>query len=204
MSDGRKDDAEGLVEVEVASLGLDKASNTPVVILRELGGEGLLPIWIGPGEASAIAMVLAGIRFSRPLTHDLLDSVVRSLGSELVRVLITRVEDNTYFASLVFRRGGEMLSIDARPSDSVALALRASAPIFAARSLLGRTSFEVTEPEEGTGPEAWAAMETPEGPAGPSKSRPGAGPSSRGEPDGEALREYLRGLDPEDFGRFVP
>ncbi|MBT8461233.1 MAG: bifunctional nuclease family protein, partial [Gemmatimonadetes bacterium] len=79
-----------MIELEVESLGLDKASNTPVVILREVGGDRLLPIWIGPGEASAIAMELAGIKFSRPLTHDLLSTVMRSLGSELVRVLITR------------------------------------------------------------------------------------------------------------------
>ncbi|MFO7588166.1 MAG: bifunctional nuclease family protein, partial [Gemmatimonadota bacterium] len=107
MSDGKGRDGRALVEVEVASLGLDKASNTPVVILREREGERLLPIWIGPGEASAIAMELAGIRFSRPLTHDLLNTVVNSLGSELLRVLITRVEENTYFASLIFRRNGE-------------------------------------------------------------------------------------------------
>lgn len=180
-----------MIEVEVASLGLDKASNTPVVILKEVEGERMLPIWIGPGEASAIAMELAGIKFSRPLTHDLLNTVVHSMGSELVRVVITKVVDNTYYASLVFRRNGEVITIDSRPSDSVALALRASAPIFADGELLDRTAIEVDD-------------ETLE--PGFADTDPGA-PGSEGEPvqgPPEKLRDYLKRLDPEDFGRFVP
>ena len=197
MSDGKGPDG-SLVEVEVASLGLDKASNTPVVILRERDGERLLPIWIGPGEASAIAMELAGIKFSRPLTHDLLNTLVRSLGSELLRVLITRVEENTYFASLIFRKNGEVISIDSRPSDSVALALRAEAPIYAADDLLGRTPLEIEPSDEEDVPD-WL----------PSEESETAGPRPVGEeapeaPGGEKLRDYLKGLDPEDFGRFVP
>ena len=104
-------------EVKVASLGLDKTSNTPVVILQESDGERVLPIWIGPGEASAIAMELAGMKFSRPLTHDLFTSVLRGLGSELQRVLITKVVENTYHAELILKRNGDMISLDARPSD---------------------------------------------------------------------------------------
>jgi bifunctional DNase/RNase len=182
-------------EVEVASLGLDKASKTPVVILRESDGERMLAIWIGPGEASAIAMELAGIKFSRPLTHDLLDTVVRGLGSELLRVVITKVVENTYFASLILSRDGELISIDSRPSDSVALALRASAPIFADESLLASTSFEI---QESSFSEELSFGDTPaadprsvqEGPSEPSEK--------------EALRDYLKRLDPEDFGRFNP
>lgn len=176
-----------MIELEVASLGLDKASNTPVVILREIGGERLLPIWIGPGEASAIAMELAGIKFSRPLTHDLLNTVVRSLGSELVRVIISRVVDNTYYASILLQRNGETITIDSRPSDSVALALRASAPIFADAELLDRTTVEI----EGTSLEAGFSPHV----AGASEEKPEAP---------EELRDYLKRLDPEDFGRFVP
>lgn len=179
-----------MIELEVASLGLDKASNTPVVILREVGGDRLLPIWIGPGEASAIAMELAGIKFSRPLTHDLLNTVVRSLGSELVRVLITRVVDNTYYASLMLQRNGETITIDSRPSDSVALALRASAPIFADVDLLDRTTVEV----EGATLEPGFAGASAEG---LNLEEDEAAPP-------EKLRDYLKRLDPEDFGRFVP
>jgi len=179
-----------VIELEVASLGLDKASNTPVVILREVAGDRLLPIWIGPGEASAIAMELAGIKFSRPLTHDLLNTVVRSLGSELVRVLITRVVDNTYYASLMLQRNGETITIDSRPSDSVALALRASAPIFADVDLLDRTTVEV---EGATLEPGFAGAST----GGLNLEEDDAAPP-------EKLRDYLKRLDPEDFGRFVP
>jgi bifunctional DNase/RNase len=181
---------EQVIELEVASLGLDKASNTPVVILREVDGDRLLPIWIGPGEASAIAMELAGIKFSRPLTHDLLNTVVRSLGSELVRVLITRVVDNTYYASLMLQRNGETITIDSRPSDSVALALRASAPIFADVDLLDRTTVEV---EGATLEPGFAGAST----GGLNLEEDDAAPP-------EKLRDYLKRLDPEDFGRFVP
>ena len=90
-------------------------------------GERVLPIWIGPGEASAIAMELAGMKFSRPLTHDLAASLIRGMGGQLTRVLITRVEENTYFAELVIQRGSEVFSVDARPSDSIAIALRMQA-----------------------------------------------------------------------------
>ena len=179
-----------MIELEVASLGLDKASNTPVVILREVDGDRLLAIWIGPGEASAIAMELAGIKFSRPLTHDLLTTVVRGLGSELVRVLITRVVDNTYFASLVLQRNGETITIDSRPSDSVALALRSSAPIFADVDLLDRTTVEV---EGATLEPGLAAARSDSTSPEPDEAAPP-----------EKLRDYLKRLDPEDFGRFVP
>lgn len=172
-------------EVVVASLGLDKTTGAPVVILREKAGERLLPIWIGPGEASAIAMELAGVEFARPLTHDLFNAVVRGLGSTFVRVLVTKVVDNTYYASLVLRRDEEYISIDARPSDGIALALRAGVPIHAGESLLEASAFEVEETGAG------------EGEALP----PDPGPESV--PD-EPLSDYLRGLDPEDFGRFEP
>ncbi|SVD57467.1 uncharacterized protein METZ01_LOCUS410321, partial [marine metagenome] len=109
-----------LVEVKVQSLALDRSTNTPVVILQELEGERVLPIWIGPGEASAIAMQLADMEFSRPLTHDLLCSVLRGLGGALQKVIISKVESSTYYAQLIVRRNGEVFSLDARPSDSIA------------------------------------------------------------------------------------
>lgn len=176
-------------EVTVSSLGLDKSSNTPVVILEEREGDGVLPIWIGPGEASAIAMKLAGIEFSRPLTHDLFTTVVEGLGSELLRVLITKVVDNTYYASLILQADGEVLSVDARPSDSIALALRADAPIFADEALLELTQLEMDTSElADEAPEDFLAGEE----------------GAEGEPRADDLREYLEGLNPEDFGRFTP
>ena len=174
-----------LVQVSVQSLGLDRASNTPVVILQERDGERVLPIWIGPGEASAIAMELADMKFSRPLTHDLLASVVAGLGGALQKVIISRVEENTYFAEMIIRRNGEVISVDARPSDSIAVALRLQADIFAHEALLERTPLDV-----------------------PGKPTIGEPPILEGEADtemaAEELKEYLRKLAPEDFGRFTP
>src|SRR5690348_7787686 len=119
-----------MIEVRVAHLGVDRTTNTPVVILQEQGGERVLPIWIGPAEASAIAMELAGMKFSRPLTHDLLKQVIVGLNAELRKVIITQVKDNTYYAELHIYRGDTVIQIDARPSDSIAVALRLKAPIF--------------------------------------------------------------------------
>ena len=175
-------------QVRVASLGLDKASNTPVVILQELDGERVLPIWIGPGEASAIAMELAGMKFSRPLTHDLFTSMLQGLGTELQRVLITKVVDNTYHAELILKRDGDMVSIDARPNDNIAIALRAKTPIFAHDELLEQASIEI-QPSE---------LET-------DKDSDEAKPTKNGKViDADQLKEHLKRLNPEDFGRFNP
>lgn len=176
-----------MIEVKVQSLGLDRATNTPVVILQEKEGQRVLPIWIGPSEASAIAMELAGMKFSRPLTHDLLVSVVVGLGGALQRVLITKVVENTYYAELIIQRGGELISVDARPSDSIAIALRMEAAIFTSDDLLENASIEVAEPAEPQ--EEFTA-------GGEEKGTTGL--------RAEELKEYLRRLNPEDFGRFSP
>lgn len=180
-----------LVEVKVQSLGLDRASNTPVVILQELDGERVLPIWIGPGEASAIAMQLAEMEFSRPLTHDLLLSVLKGLGGILERVVISRVADATYYAELIIKRNGQEVTVDARPSDSIAVALRSDARIFANDALLERASIEISEGE---------IESSDEGEAGEEKRGEEEQPFS----NAEELKEYLRRLNPEDFGRFSP
>jgi bifunctional DNase/RNase len=165
---------------------LDTANNNPVVILQESDGERVLPIWIGPGEASAIAMELAEIKFPRPLTHDLLTSVLGGLGGALQKVIISRVEENTYFAEMIIRRNGEVISIDARPSDSIAVALRTEAEIFAQEELLEVMSIESSEDSPVMEGDAEPWMEhDPELAA-------------------EELKEYLRKLAPEDFGRFTP
>jgi len=180
-----------MIKVRVQSLGLDQSTQSPVVILQEEGGERVLPIWIGPAEASAIAMELAGMKFPRPLTHDLFPLVIRGLGGTLTRVLITRVHDNTYFAELVITRGDEMFTVDARPSDSIAIALRTQAQLFTTDDLLTATTISMASESDGgtvdlTG-ESGSAGQGPQ---------PGMNP--------EQLKEYLRNLDPEDLGRFNP
>lgn len=174
-----------MIEIRVQSLGLDQNSKSPVVILQETAGERVLPIWIGPGEASAIAMELAGMKFSRPLTHDLAASLIRGLGGALTRVLITRVQENTYYAELVIHRGDEVFSIDARPSDSIAIALRMQARLFTTEDLLGATAIELSGDDESEEPPVESDEES---------SRMSA----------EQLKEYLRKMNPEDLGRFNP
>jgi uncharacterized protein len=172
-----------MIEVRVQSLGIDQASKTPVVILQELDGDRMLPIWIGPGEASAIAMELAGMKFPRPLTHDLAASFIRGMGGALSRVLITRVQENTYYAEMVIQRGNEVFSVDARPSDSIAIALRLQARLFTSDELLSSTAIQV---DSG---------------GGPGETMPSVPTETL---DAEQLQEYLRKLNPEDLGRFNP
>ncbi|HEX6926439.1 MAG TPA: bifunctional nuclease family protein [Longimicrobiaceae bacterium] len=173
-----------MIEVRVQSLGIDQGTKSPVVILQELNGDRMLPIWIGPGEASAIAMELAGMKFSRPLTHDLAASLIRGLGGALTRVVITKVQENTYYAEMVIQRGSELFSIDARPSDSIAIALRMKARVFTSEELLSPTPIEMVSEED-----------TPQFPRSP-----GEGSSL----SAEQLQDYLRKLKPEDLGRFNP
>jgi bifunctional DNase/RNase len=166
-----------VIEVAVAQLGVDRTTNSPVVILREREGTRVLPIWIGPAEASAIAMELQGVKFQRPLTHDLLKQVIVGLGGSLQHVYIRSVQENTYFAELLIRRGEDAFQVDARPSDSIALALRLKAPIFASEGLLGEGD------DDGSG---------------------GEGEPSPDDAAADALKRYLEQLDPEDFGKFSP
>lgn len=172
-----------MIEVRVQSLGIDQASKSPVVILQEADGERVLPIWIGPAEASAIAMELAGMKVARPLTHDLIVSLIRGLGGTLSRVLITRVQENTYYAEMMIQRGDEMFSFDARPSDSIAIALRMQARVFASEELLNSNTLEISAEDP-------AAEFQP--------------PPQEGTRSAEQLQEYLRKLNPEDLGRFNP
>ena len=165
-----------MLEVKVVHLGLDRSSNTPVVILQEKDGERVLPIWIGPSEASAIAMELAGVKFSRPLTHDLVKQVILGLGGQVSRVSITRVKENTYYAEMEIHQNDTVVRIDARPSDSIAVALRLGAPIFTQEELLGVTSIDLVE----------------------------TAPGESTDLDADSLKSYLEKLDPEDFGKFVP
>jgi uncharacterized protein len=126
-----------MVEVKVAGIALDDRSKTPIVILQEISGNRVLPIWIGPNEASSIAMELAGKKFQRPLTHDLMKTMIEGLSASVTRVVITELRENTFYAKILLTRQTEILAIDARPSDSIALAVRVKSPIFVAPELLG-------------------------------------------------------------------
>jgi uncharacterized protein len=170
-----------MVAVTVVRLGLDGASNSPVVVLREVGGRRFLPIWIGTPEAEAIVVQMNQVKRERPMTHDLCKTIIGALGGTLRRVNIHRVHNNTYFASLFLERGTDLVQIDARPSDSIAIALRFEAPIFVEGSLLIAPDDDTTD-------------DLP----------PSASPSAGHEMTTEELQVYLATLRPEDFGKFHP
>ena len=134
-ADGSRPEAEAEVAVEVRHVGLD-AQDLPVVLLAEQGGERWLPIWIGSAEARSIQIGLEGLSGPRPNSHDFAQRVVRSLRGEVERVVVTELRKGTYYAVLTLVRAGERVEIDARPSDAIALALRAGAPIFVREALL--------------------------------------------------------------------
>jgi bifunctional DNase/RNase len=134
-----------MIEMKVRGLAVDAGSRQPVVILMDPSETRFLPIWIGVFEADAILLALEEIKVPRPATHDLMRNLVRSLDADLTRVNIHSLEDktSTYFASLVLRKpGGLEIEVDARPSDSIALALRCGAPLFVAEDVLARSSVE--------------------------------------------------------------
>jgi bifunctional DNase/RNase len=138
---------EGFVPVEVVGVRVEMPSNSPIVLVRG-PGDMLLPIWIGPNEAAAIAMALQGVAAPRPLTHDLFVETLQQLGAPLRSVRITRLEDGVFFGELVLGEQ-EGTVIDARPSDAIALALRAGAPVLVADAVLVEAGVPVEdEPED--------------------------------------------------------
>lgn len=124
-----------LIEVSVSSIAVDREREHPVVLLKAGDSEDVLPIWIGPAEATAIYTVLSGKTFERPMTHDLLLLIVDELGAEVDSIEITGIHKDTYFARIILRRDGEVFYIDSRPSDSIATALRAGVPIYVDEAL---------------------------------------------------------------------
>lgn len=126
------------LRVEIKGLMLDPTSNVPIVILRDIQSQLFLPIWIGVFEANAIALRIEGVEPPRPMTHDLLRSVLENLGAEVEKIVISDLKESTFFAMIHVRQGDQTVAIDARPSDAIALALRSNAPIFVLRSVLDK------------------------------------------------------------------
>jgi len=125
-----------MVAVRVAGVLMDQRYTSPVVLLQETGGERILPIFIGPTEAGAIAIALEKQEFARPMTMDLMKLMLEALGAKVARVIVSALKDDTFFASLVVERDGEVYSFDARPSDSIGLAVRFGAPILVADEVM--------------------------------------------------------------------
>ncbi|HOJ14733.1 MAG TPA: bifunctional nuclease family protein [Deltaproteobacteria bacterium] len=165
-------------EMKVAGIALDPSNNAPIVILRDIDGTFILPIWIGIMEASAIAAALEGVVYSRPMTHDLFRSFVEHLGVVVEKIEVVDLKDNVFYALITVIKGDERLQIDARPSDAIAIALRTNSPIYVAEHVV-KDAIRVDT------------------------AKPAAGKIMVGfEQDQEKLKEILEKMNPEDFGKF--
>ncbi|MCX5845299.1 MAG: bifunctional nuclease family protein [Deltaproteobacteria bacterium] len=163
-----------LVKMKVAGLTIDPLTNTPIVILKDLDEKKAIPIWIGLFEASAIATELEKISFSRPMTHDLIYEILKTVDVEVIKIEIHDLRNNTFFANIHLTKDDKTMVVDSRPSDAIALALRANAPIFVAEKVIEKSrnvdfGKKITELDN---------------------------------LKDEKLKEFLENLSPEDFGKY--
>ena len=164
------------VKMTISGVVMDPRSNLPVVMLKDESGTQLVPIWIGVMEASAIAAALEGVELPRPMTHDLLRNILDELGAKVLRVDIPRIEENTFYGLITISMGGRLLEIDARPSDSIALAVRVGCEIGVGQDVIETAGIKI----EDTG----------------NVDLKGA------EEDPEKLKEILASLPTEMFGKW--
>ncbi len=157
----------------IAGLTIDSESNTPIIILKSEKTDQAVPIWIGLLEATAIASALKGVRFDRPMTHDLFKNLSERLDIVVSKVEVCDIMDNTYYARIHFLTKDDTFSMDARPSDAIAIALRFDAPIFIDEKVIEKSQMSLTE-------------------------KPEVADDSE---DGKKWAEYLESLDPDDFGK---
>lgn len=162
------------IEMKVSGLTIDPITNTPIVILKDETELKVLPIWIGVFEASAIAAVLESISFARPMTHDLMNEMIKVLEVGVAKVEIHDLRNNTFFANVYLEKGGEIIKVDARPSDAIALALRSSSPILVEEKVIEK-SRNIDMNQKLTDPDKLQEEQT---------------------------KEFLENLSPEDFGKY--
>jgi uncharacterized protein len=180
-----------MIEVYVSGLAFDTVSNAPVVLLKETEGERMLPIWIGPNEAGVIALELSGMAYKRPLTHDLLKAILRGFNAGLQKVVVSSLEENTFFAKFYIQASEhEIIEIDARPSDSIAMALKMHSPIYVSEELEDSLIL-LQVPGENAGEKGEEGEEDDSD-----------GEEERDFSDRQNLRKRLRNIRPEDFGNY--
>ena len=137
------------IEVRIRGLMMDPATNMPIVVLKDVASDTVMPIWVGIFEANAIAIEIEKVAAPRPMTHDLTRNLIRHLNARLERIVITELKDDTFLAVLWLRQGDEAVTIDARPSDAIALALRADCPIYVTEQVMQSAKLNTTGPAEG-------------------------------------------------------
>jgi bifunctional DNase/RNase len=162
-----------LLRMKVYGLTIDPMTNSPIIILKDLEGDKTLPIWIGLLEATAIASEMENVKFSRPMTHDLMKNLLDQLNTRVARIEICDLRENTFYALVYLAAQDKELTMDARPSDAIALALRMQAPIFVDEEVIQKSkSVDLGAKEE---------IQSD---------------------DGKKWTEVLEGLDPDDFGKY--
>ena len=184
-----------MIETVVESIRVSLVTQTRVVILKEVGGDRHLPIWIGAYEAEAIAMELQGVTASRPLPYDLMRSIISDLGSEVERVVISQVIDDVFHARIVVSQNGKSIEIDSRSSDAIALAVRVKVPILVADEIMEQAGVEV---DADTDDEPVAR------PAGAREAGRGSEPEKPSPAEEEKLsvfRDFINSLDLDDFDK---
>jgi bifunctional DNase/RNase len=137
------------IEMTIKGLMVDPITNMPIIILRDEEGQRVLPIWVGIFEANAIALQIENIATPRPMTHDLLRNVIQDLNGSVQKVVVCDLKENTFYALIYLRVNGEAVAVDARPSDAIALALRARAPIFVEDTVIDNAKTVDLAPEKG-------------------------------------------------------
>jgi len=157
----------------ISGLTMDPVTNSPIVILKAIDGDETLPIWIGLLEATAIASEMEGIKFSRPMTHDLLKNMMDKVDVKVARIEVSDLKDNTYYAVIHLKQGEKEMTLDARPSDALAISLRVKAPIFVAEEVIKQSSRIDLKSE----------------------------PQDKSE-KGKKWQEILESLNPDDFGKY--
>ncbi len=160
-------------EMTVSGLTIDPFTNSPIMILKDVASDKAVPIWIGLLEATAIASELENIKFSRPMTHDLLKNIMELMETQVTKVEVCDLRDNTYFAIIYLSREGKEMTIDARPSDAIAIALRTKSPIFVAEEVIKKARRVDLSAQEAITTE-----------------------------DAKKWTEILESLDPDDFGKY--
>ena len=167
-----------MIEVFVSGLAFDTLFKAPVVLLKEINGSRVLPIWIGPNEAAVIALELSGVSYKRPLTHDLMKSVLNGFNAKLQKIVVSSLKENTYFAKFYIQADeNSIIEIDARPSDSVAMALKMNAPVYISDEI-ENSLIELIQSSEDDPDSDDSSLDTMD------------------------LGKRLRNIKPEDFGNY--
>lgn len=137
------------IEVRIRGLMMDPATNMPIIMLKDVSSDAVLPIWVGIFEANAIASEIEKIAAPRPMTHDLARNMIRHLNARLEKVVITEIKDDTFHAALWLKHGSDPVVVDARPSDAIALALRSDCPIYVAEEVMRTSKLNPANQPEG-------------------------------------------------------